>query len=82
MDFNLGQLEVCLGWILFMTCPILLIYLFAKKKLTKSRFLRFFGILLIGSCGAMIPFGPFGVLMGFPSVLISSIFVSLFLDKE
>ena len=81
-ELSVGQMVVCSGWILLMACPLLLIYLLAKKKLTKSRFLRFLGILLIGCGGALIPFGPFGILMGFPSILISSIFVSLFLDKE
>lgn len=79
---NVGQFLIASIWDLLIACPLLLAYLFSKKMLSRSRFLRFLGILLIGSASSMIPLGLFGLFMGFPSVLICSIFVSIFLDKE
>lgn len=81
-ELNLGQfLESCV-WIAFMACPLFLGYLFAKKRLTKSRFIRFLAVLTIATLSSMVPFGPLGLFMGFPSVLLASILISCFLDKE
>ena len=56
--------------------------LFLKKQLNKNRLSRFFGILTIGTLACLIPMGPLSMALGFPAVLLSSILVSLFLDKE
>jgi hypothetical protein len=81
-DINMGQMTTCTLILLALFCPVLLFYLVAKHKLNKSRFFRFLGVLGIGILSCTVPWGPFGVIMGFPSVLVNSILVSLFLDKE
>jgi hypothetical protein len=82
LDLNLGQLIAATTWDLLFLCPLILIYLISKNKLNKNRFFRFLGILSIATASSLVPFGFFGLIMGFPSALIASIFVSLFLDKE
>lgn len=81
-DFNLGQLFSALGYLALVACPLALVFLIAKRQLTRSRLTRFFGILLIGSAASMIPMGLFGLLLGFPSVFIASVLTSAFLDNE
>ena len=79
---TVGQMIQSYLWLALSACPALLIYLLVKKKLTKTRFLRFLGIWSIGTACTIIPFGPFSMLMGVPAVLIAAILTSLFLDKE
>ena len=59
-----------------------IIYLISKKKLSKSRFFRFLGILFIGIACSLIPMGPLSVIFGFPAVLLNSILIACFLDKD
>jgi hypothetical protein len=81
-DINIGDsLTLCVLLLLF-GAAVLVVYLFSKKQLSKTRFLRFLGVLAIGMISSLFPFGPFGLVMGFPAVLLSSILVSLFLDRE
>lgn len=61
---------------------IVLAFLVVNKLLFKQQFIRFLGILTIGSVSSLFPLGPLGLFFGFPSILISSILVSLFLDRE
>jgi len=81
-DLSLGHLMEASSLLVLLTCPLVLFYLVAKKKLTRTRFLRFLGVLGIATLSSLVPFGPFGLMMGFPSVLIGSLFVSLLLDKD
>ena len=67
--------------ITFQTMAIV-VYLIAREKLTKSRFLRFLAILLIGMVSSLVPFGPLGLVMGFPAVFTAAILTSLILDKD
>lgn len=59
-----------------------LAYLFAKQHLTKDRFLRFLGIVLIGLGSSLFPWGPLGLMCGFPSAILAAILVSCFLDGD
>jgi len=81
-SLNVEQVPLEFGLIALFEGVLFLFYLLAKKKLTKSRFFRFLGILGLGISSSFMPFGLFGVMMGFPSVFICSILVSLLLDKE
>jgi hypothetical protein len=81
-DLSIGDLLIAGFIITLMLLVTFLVFHFSKKTLTKDRFFRFLGILLINMSASLIPFGLFGMLMGFPSVLVSSILVSLFLDKD
>ena len=71
-----------LFWLLgFLSIAIGSLYL-SRKYLTETPLKRFFGVLLIGTSASMVPYGPFGLLFGFPSVLTASILAFLFLDKR
>lgn len=81
-ELTIGNMMEAYLWLGLIACPALLVYLLVKKKLTKSRFLRFLGILSIGMASSLIPLGPLSMMFGFPAVLIAAILTSLFLDKE
>lgn len=81
-DLNIGQLIAAWTILFFFSCPLLVFFLLFKKKLSKTRFLRFLGILGIGAFSSLIPFGPFGLMMGFPAVITAAILTSLLMDKE
>jgi hypothetical protein len=61
---------------------ILLVFLLARRLLIKDRFMRFLAVLIIQLASSFIPWGWYGLMFGFPAVLISSIFVTAFLDKK
>ena len=68
--------------ILLIESLCLLVFMVATDRLSTSRFTRFLGILLIGSFASLIPFGFMSVVFGFPAVLLSSLLVSIFLDRD
>lgn len=55
--------------------------LFLKQQLSGSRFTRFLCIFGILFAASWIPLYVIGAFFGFPSVLIGSLLVSIFLDK-
>lgn len=59
-----------------------LVFLVVKDRFTHSRFMRFLGILGIGVASSLIAAPPLGTIIGFPSVLLASILVSIILDNE
>ena len=79
---DLGDVTVLMTILAMFAALVFVVFTFANKKLRKSRFLRFLGIMLIGMTCSLIPMGPLSVIFGFPAVLLSSILVSLLLDKE
>lgn len=81
-DLTMGQWDQVLFYLFALGCPVFLGYLIAKHKLNRSRFLRFLGVLLIGTTCSLVPAGLLSVMFGFPAVLLASILVSCFLDKE
>lgn len=74
-------LMITLG-LLMVESFILLVFLAVNKYLYKRTLTRFFGILIIGSACSLLPFGPIGLMFGFPAILASSILVTLFLDSQ
>lgn len=81
-ELNAGSMIQASTIIILLACPAILVYLGVKNKLTKTRFTRFFGILLIGLFCSLVPMGPLGLLFGFPAVFLCSILVSCFLDRD
>lgn len=81
MGPNVGEVFLAFWMLLGMLCIPLSVYILAKKLLTKDRFLRFVGCLVIGLASATIPFGFMGIMCGFPAVIVSSILTTLFLDR-
>jgi hypothetical protein len=80
---DLRPLDMVMFAIILMVIQALAIIttLYLKKKTIKmSR--RLFEILLINLICAALPFGLFGIMMGLPSVILSSLLITLFLDKE
>lgn len=56
--------------------------IFIKKKLKASRPLRFLAIFVLGFVVSLVPLGLCSFTLGFPLILLNSILIFLFLDKE
>lgn len=81
-EINLGDMMAVAGAILGLEAVAFIMYVLSKRYLTSDRFKRFLGVFAICVSCSFFPIGPLGAIFGFPSVLLASILVTLFLDRK
>lgn len=81
-DISIAQVSLISFYLICLQSFALLVYLVVKRKVTKDRFLRFFGVLAIGLSCALFPWGPLGIMMGSPAMILMAILVTMFMDKN
>ena len=81
-DFNIGDMINAAGLLIILQCLALTVFLVVRKRLTASRFKRFLAILVISLSCAVFPFGFLGLICGSPAMVLASLLISIFLDKD